>query len=793
MNKLSFQDVKNKKLLLYEYIRGSQAYGTSTPESDEDHGGIYIAPEKTLMGLGFDYQEEILDEKGDTCWWEIGRFLQLALKSNPTVLEALFIPDDKVIYEHPLITDLKKHRDQFLTKRCFKPLGGYMVSQIEKARGQNKKIHWDINQMTRKTPLDFAYTFHKQGSQNIQPWLEERGLDQRNIGLVNIPNMEGVYGAYYDFGQHIKLNGISKKYFCNACTSQNDKFVNYCIDFFNIDETYRRYWSGDFYDKISIPKGGHCGIISPNMDSTEVRYNSHVNFSPVKKGDEPICWIVYNQSAYENHCRKYKEYEEWKQKRNKARYENNLQGLDKKNPDLWYDCYLDSETEFLTSNGWKKYDEVTENDKLGCFNDEHCIEYHHFLNRFEGLYSGEIYTYESPYIRFSVTPNHKLYLSRVHRSPKNHFSTEYDSNTAKWELLSVEQMMGMNRSYYHQLMCLQNHQPDNKEFSDDFIKILGLFLSEGCYEKEWRTHKKRGIRIAQTNERQGCAIMDSIKDYYIRKYVYNYPKRHKGNEYAYVCEDKFVLNKILECGEYSTNKDIPQYVYSFSKRQFDIFLEAMIAGDGSHHKEKGHSVYYTYSPKMAKSLHTLLMLNGYNSQLYGGNEGSYCKQYKSGFKRKDGVVNPTYQVFISKFQKPYHVLNKTKHWAKHEVKDQKIVCFETPHGTLITRNNNKMAFHGNCKNMMHSFRLATMAIEIAKGEGMKVNRTGIDADFLLDVRNRKYTYAELIDKLEVLKANMNEAFNTSTLPEEIDVDFVNDMLLSIRHSFTYESEHKAKD
>lgn len=435
MNKLSFQDVKNKKLLLYEYIRGSQAYGTSTPESDEDHGGIYIAPEKALMGLGFDYQEEILDEKGDTCWWEIGRFLQLALKSNPTVLEALFIPDDKVIYEHPLITELKKHRDQFLTKRCFKPLGGYMVSQIEKARGQNKKIHWDINQMTRKTPLDFAYTFHKQGSQNIQPWLEERGLDQRNIGLVNIPNMEGVYGAYYDFGQHIKLNGISKEYFCNACTYQNDKFVNYCIDFFNIDETYRRYWSGDFYDKISIPKGGHCGIISPNMDSTEVRYNSHVNFSPVKKGDEPICWIVYNQSAYENHCRKYKEYEEWKQKRNKARYENNLKGLDKNNSELFYDA----------------------------------------------------------------------------------------------------------------------------------------------------------------------------------------------------------------------------------------------------------------------------------------------------------------------------------------------------------------------KNMMHSFRLATMAIEIAKGEGMKVNRTGIDADFLLDVRNRKYTYTELIDKLEVLKAKMNEAFNTSTLPEKIDVEFVNDTLLSIRHSFTYESEHKAMD
>ncbi|MEE3417070.1 MAG: hypothetical protein VZR53_17125, partial [Prevotella sp.] len=101
--------------------------------------------------------------------------------------------------------------------------------------------------------------------------------------------------------------------------------------------------------------------------------------------------------------------------------------------------------------------------------------------------------------------------------------------------------------------------------------------------------------------------------------------------------------------------------------------------------------------------------------------------------------------------------------------------------------NNSELFY-DAKNMMHSFRLATMAIEIAKGEVMKVNRTGIDADFLLNVRNRKYTYAELIDKLEVLKANMNEAFNTSTLPEEIDMEFVNDMLLRIRHSFEYEQQ-----
>ena len=342
MKKMTFDYIRENGLLLYEYIRGSQVYGTNTPESDEDHGGIFIAPKDQLLGLGLDYVDEVSDAKHDTCWWELGKFMTLLLKSNPTVLEALYIPDDKVIFEHPFMTEIKKHRDCFLTKQAFLPLGGYAVSQIEKARGQNKKIHWDINQMTRKSPLDYVYTFCNQGSKNIQPWLEERGLEQRNIGLVNIPNMEGVYGAYYDFGQHIKLNNITKEYFCSKDNSE-DKFITYILDNFavrGIWDDYRSYERNmeSIWEKISIPKGGHCGIISPNKNSNELRYNSHVTFSSVKKGDEPICWVVYNQGAYENHCRKYKEYEEWKKTRNKARYENNLSGLDKNNPELFYDA-----------------------------------------------------------------------------------------------------------------------------------------------------------------------------------------------------------------------------------------------------------------------------------------------------------------------------------------------------------------------------------------------------------------------------------------------------------------------
>ena len=305
--KLTFKDIEEKGLLLYKYIRGSQAYGTNTPESDQDEGGVFIAPQDWVDGLGFDYSEEISDEKHDTVWWELGKFMRLLCTSNPTVLEALFIPEDKVLYEHPIMTELKKNRDMFVTKACFKPFGGYATSQIAKAQGQNKKIHWDINEMTRKTPLDFCYTFHKQGSQNIQDWLSERGLNQKYCGLVNIPNMKDMYGVYYDWAAHWKFENTNK-HMLHAYAFEN-------ISYSEIERIKDRYKNKAFF--------GYSGIVHPDGTSNELRLSS------IPKGEKQICFLSYNQDGYTSHCRKYKEYLEWKENRNKARYENNLEGLEK--------------------------------------------------------------------------------------------------------------------------------------------------------------------------------------------------------------------------------------------------------------------------------------------------------------------------------------------------------------------------------------------------------------------------------------------------------------------------------
>ena len=305
---MTIQDVKDNGILAYEYVRGSQLYGTSLPpvngveQSDIDYGGVFIAPNEILLGLSENYEPQVSDEKHDTTYYELGRWVELLMKANPNALESLFIPNDKIIGEiHPSVQLIIDNRDMFVTKECFKSLFGYSISQIRKCRGLNKKCVQPI--VERKSVLDFCYTFKGQGSQSINDFLKENGLKQMYCGLVNIPNMKDIYGVYYDFAAHV--------YFEKLDVNQKIKLLyNDIIDYNKVDLIENRISNKDWF--------GYSGIVHPNGTSNEVRLSS------IPKGETPICFMSYNQNGYESHCKKYKEYQEWVEKRNPIRYESNL-------------------------------------------------------------------------------------------------------------------------------------------------------------------------------------------------------------------------------------------------------------------------------------------------------------------------------------------------------------------------------------------------------------------------------------------------------------------------------------
>ena len=350
MKKYNFEEIKKRNLLIYNYLRGSHCHGISTPLSDEDYCGIYLAPVEQILGLGLDYQDQISNETNDIVWYELQKFMNLLLKSNPTVLEALFVDDKYVEYEHPIMTEIKKHKEKFLTKKCFDSFFSYAKSQIKKARGLNKKINWEVPE--RKGILDFVYTYHKQGSSKIQNWLEYRNLKQKYCGLVNVPNMHDNYSVFYDWGNHFLNENVSFKDLKEAYLDDNvydtinivkrlkdgEKNLNllkklHKAQFKNmvnfIMEKYDLRSTSAYFPKMKTLRRlnewfnnqkpiGYKGMTNKEETSNELRLSS------VEKDVLPICQISYNKDGYSSHCRVWKEYQDWIKHRNPVRYESNL-------------------------------------------------------------------------------------------------------------------------------------------------------------------------------------------------------------------------------------------------------------------------------------------------------------------------------------------------------------------------------------------------------------------------------------------------------------------------------------
>ncbi|MCU0348906.1 MAG: nucleotidyltransferase domain-containing protein [Saprospiraceae bacterium] len=148
---MTISDLKSQSLLLFEATTGSRAYGTDLPTSDHDHRGVFVLPKAQFYGLTD--LPQVSDERNDNVYYELRRFFDLLAKNNPNMLELLAMPADCVLHRHPLFELIKPAL--FLSKLCRQTFAGYAISQIQKARGLNKKIVNPVA-LERKSILDFC-------------------------------------------------------------------------------------------------------------------------------------------------------------------------------------------------------------------------------------------------------------------------------------------------------------------------------------------------------------------------------------------------------------------------------------------------------------------------------------------------------------------------------------------------------------------------------------------------------------------------------------------------------------
>jgi len=128
--------------VIYRCVIGSRAYGLDEDASDTDRRGVYMPPADMHWSL-YGVPEQLEDPATQEIYWEMRKFLVLALKANPNVLECLYTP----IVEHaaPLAQEMLAMRDSFLSKVVYQTYNGYVMSQFKKLQAdlRNKgQVKW---------------------------------------------------------------------------------------------------------------------------------------------------------------------------------------------------------------------------------------------------------------------------------------------------------------------------------------------------------------------------------------------------------------------------------------------------------------------------------------------------------------------------------------------------------------------------------------------------------------------------------------------------------------------------
>ncbi|MEZ6116054.1 MAG: nucleotidyltransferase domain-containing protein [Pirellulaceae bacterium] len=123
------------QFVILKCVVGSKAYGLSSEQSDDDIRGIFLPSAEDHWSLcGVPPQLEHQSGEHDEVVWELEKFLRLALKANPNVLEVLWTPI--VLQATPMGEQLRALRRRFLSKHIYKTYSGYVLSQFRRMKNQ---------------------------------------------------------------------------------------------------------------------------------------------------------------------------------------------------------------------------------------------------------------------------------------------------------------------------------------------------------------------------------------------------------------------------------------------------------------------------------------------------------------------------------------------------------------------------------------------------------------------------------------------------------------------------------
>lgn len=392
-------------------------------------------------------------------------------------------------------------------------------------------------------------------------------------------------------------------------------------------------------------------------------------------------------------------------------------------------CYS-ADTETLTENGWRKYNEIQDEEKIAQFNPETGnIEFVQPDGLFVYPYAGEMMHFKSQNVDVLVTPEHKMWVSQLNGRTRKY--SEYrklraDALKRPIKFLASAKFIGAEEDHFvippvkNGQVKLSNAQLENiyahpqerandladrfgvctatvhyarrvkrsmpaytapiEVVMDDWLEFLGYYLSEGglCHDK-----RSPFLTLCQKEGPDADKMGSCLSRIPIHSKQYT---KQSDGMVRWNVHGKAIWKWLLEkTGGYAFNKRIPRQFLNLSVRQLSILFDAMMLGDGSWDTRTNRTcgAYYTTSSGLAEDVQELAFKLGYCASI-----SSYLDTRPTITKTRDR----NYRVCIS--ERSEHTLGKESNIVR-EAYEGPVYCFRVPTGLFVTRRNGKIAIQGN--------------------------------------------------------------------------------------------------
>jgi very-short-patch-repair endonuclease/intein/homing endonuclease len=345
-----------------------------------------------------------------------------------------------------------------------------------------------------------------------------------------------------------------------------------------------------------------------------------------------------------------------------------------------YQC-LDEKTRVLTKDGFKHYDQVTENDEIACFNSKNeSLEYNKYLARHCYDFDGELIHFQTDRIDIAVTPNHKmLYKNR----DQNEWTVGLASNVKHRARFRKNVKWEGNKNYPKSIKIGDIKLPIN-----DYLEIIAFYVTEGYVRKETRNLRTFGDPIStciyQTPKGKAWKNMLDLAERKVANiHHYSGPNYH-GDEFV-ICNKKIAIHLSEACGNGSYEKRIPNWIKDLPSELLHKFLMNMILGDGClrARDKDGPNRYYVYdtvSDHLANDVMEIAIKCGYYPRAKWRTDRKIWGVRFSDYDRRSDDIPLDSRKYQTITKMPYR---------------GKVWCFTVPTGFFITERNGLIAIQGN--------------------------------------------------------------------------------------------------